>query len=157
MAVAAGLSASGPALAVDSTDTVDVNVVVGSGITLTVAETSFALTGLPGATAETTSAVSLTVTTNNPTGYTVSVQPAAATLTTTEPGVTDTISTADIQVKDSAGAYANLTPGSPLTVNTKGTASAVGGDAYTHDYQIVVPFVAPATYTGTLNYVASTT
>jgi hypothetical protein len=148
--------ASSPARAVDSdSDTVDVNVNVGAGITIDVTTASFALAGLPGALATTPGAVALRVFTNNPTGYTVAVEPTTPNLT--GPG-SDVIPTDQLQVRDAAvgGAFANLTPGSPLTVNTKGAASVPAGDQFTYDYQLVIPAVVQGTYTGTLNYIATT-
>lgn len=138
------------------TDTVTVNVDVGAGITIDVTTTSFTLAGLPGATAATPAAVALRVFTNNPTGYTVSVEPTATDLTGPGGAV---IPTADLQVRDTAtgGAYTPLTPGTPVTVNTKATAAVSTGDQYTHDYQLLIPSVPEGAYTGTLDYIATTT
>jgi hypothetical protein len=155
-ATLAALPPSGPAQAAESTDTVTVNVDVGAGITIDVTTTSFTLAGLPGATAATPAAVAVRVFTNNPTGYTVSVEPTAADLTGPGGAV---IPTSDLQVRDTTvgGAYAGLTPGTPVTVNTKPGPSIAAGDLYTHDYQIVIPSVPQGIYTGTLDYIATTT
>jgi len=155
-ATLAAIPSSGPAQAAESTDTVTVNVDVGAGITIDVTTTAFTLAGLPGATAATPGAVAVRVFTNNPTGYTVSVEPTAADLTGPGGAV---IPAGDLQVRDTTvgGAYTNLTVGTPVTVNTKATASVAAGDLYTHDYQILIPSVPEGIYTGTLDYVATTT
>src|SRR5262245_56833900 len=72
---------SSPALAATTPpEPVTINVDVGSGITLTLNSTSFTLGGVPGASVEKLAAVGLTVRTNNPTGYSVTVAPTNATL-----------------------------------------------------------------------------
>jgi hypothetical protein len=98
------------------------------------------------------------VTTNNFAGYSVTVEPASTTLDPAISGNTDTIASTLLQVRGPAqtGAYTALTPGTPLEVARKTSASAEDGDTVNNDYRITIPFVRPDTYSGTLNYVAAT-
>jgi hypothetical protein len=152
-ATLAALSPIAPAQAAQDTDTVTVNVDVGSGITMTLSATSFTLGGIPGSTDEQLGAVGLTVFTNNATGYSVTVDAAAATLGGVLGG---TIPVSDLEVKNSAGTYTPLAVGAPITVHTQATPSGGTGDVLSNDYQIHIPAVAVDTYTGTLNYIATT-
>ena len=135
------------------------NVGVGSLITLTGLTDSFALSGAPGETPTTGGTpVTMTVTTNNFAGYTVTVEPASTTLEPAASGNPDTIGTGLLQVRGSvqAGFYTALTPGTPLTVARKTSASGAGGDTVNNDYRITIPAVRPDAYSGPLNYVAAT-
>jgi hypothetical protein len=155
-----GVSA-GAVLARADTDsgTTTANVTVSTAISLTGLTDSFTLSGAPGDTPTTGGTpVTMTVTTNNFAGYSVTVEPAAATLDPAIAGNTDTIGTDLLQVRGSAqaGAYTALTPGTPLEVARKTSASAEAGDTVNNDYRLTIPFVRPDTYSGTLNYVAAT-
>jgi hypothetical protein len=159
-AAMAGVSAGATlARAETDTDTTTANVTVSTAITLSGLTDSFTLSGAPGDTPTTGGTpVTMTVTTNNFAGYSVTVEPAATTLDPAISGNTDTIATTLLQVRGpaQAGSYTALTPGTPLEVATKASASAEGGDSVSNDYRITIPFVRPDTYTGTLNYVATT-
>jgi hypothetical protein len=155
--VASAVGPGAPALAATDTGSTIANVDVGSAITLTGLTPSFTLTGNPGDVASTATPVSMTITTNNFAGYTVTVEPATATLVGAIPGNTDSIPTSDLQVADSViGTFTPLIFGTPVPVFTQASASAPDGDTVAEDYQITIPFVRPDTYTGTLNYIAST-
>ena len=131
------------------------NVTVGSAITLANLTPSFTLSGNPGD-APTTS-VSMTVTTNNFAGYTVTVQAAAATLTPSIIGSTASIPIGNLHVRESVtGTYAPVSATLPVVVHNQTVASSVDGDNLSNDYTISVPFVRADTYSGTLNYVATT-
>jgi len=148
-----------PALADTASGSTTVHVEVTGAITLTDLTPSFTLTGAPGTTPTTgANPVTMTVTTNNFAGYNVSVVPAAANLVGAIPGNPDVIPANDLEVDGPAqgGAWAHLTYPTPLVVATKASASAPGGDTITNNYRITIPFVRPDTYSGTLNYVATT-
>jgi hypothetical protein len=156
-AAVAGVSA-GAALARADTDTTTANVTVSTAITLSGLTDSFVLSGAPGDTPKTGgSPVTMTVTTNNFAGYSVTVEPATTTLDPAISGNTDTIGTDLLEVRGpaQAGSYTALTPGTPLEVARRTSASAEGGDSVSNDYRITIPSVRPDTYTGTLNYVAA--
>ncbi|MFC4531526.1 hypothetical protein [Sphaerisporangium dianthi] len=146
-------------LADTDTDSTTANVVVLSSITLTGLTESFTLTGAPGSVPTTVAdPVTMTVTTNNFAGYNVSVVPRTANLTGATPGNTDVIPANSLQVNGpvQGGAYVNLTYPTPVVVAIKNTASATDGDLITNNYRITVPFVRPDTYSGILDYVATT-
>jgi hypothetical protein len=162
--VAGGLTAGAlsvgapPASADTDTDTTTANVSVSSLITLTDLTGSFTLTGAPGDTVTTSSPVTMTVKTNNFAGYSVTVEPAGTTMDPAIAGNTDTIPTTSLLVRgpSQSGSFTALTPGTPLEVRRKTSASAEAGDSVSNDYRMTIPFVRPDTYSATLNYVAST-
>lgn len=133
------------------------NVGVTAGLTMTGLTPSFTLTGAPGATVAGLGAVIFNVETNNPTGYSVTVDTAAATLAPATVGNTDSIPIAALTVRETGtGTYSPLGSGA-VQVHTQGTRSANGGDALSNDYQMRMPVVAVDTYTATLNYLATST
>lgn len=136
------------------------NVDIATAITLTNLTAAFTLSGIPGDVATTgASPVSMRVTTNNAEGYSVTVQPAAATLVGALPGNTDTIAATALQVsgpKQGAGVFAPLTVATATEVTNKITPSVVAGDVQTNAYRMTIPAIAPDTYSVTLNYVATT-
>src|SRR5690606_24273007 len=123
-----------------------------AAITITV-DPTFTLAGVPGDAA--TTSVSFTVTSNDPLGYTVTVQPVTTDLVPADPTNPDTIPFSDILVEDDTATLVPLDPANPVTVHTQATASAPGGDTITHDYELTVPFVTPDDYTGEITYVAT--
>lgn len=148
-----------PALADTDTGSTTANVDVTSAITLTDLTPAFTLTGSPGQTVTTGGTpVTMTVTTNNFAGYNVTVVPATADLSPAIAGNTDVIPSNDLEVDGpvQAGTFVHLTFGTPIVVATKASASAPDGDSITNNYRITIPFVRPDTYTGVLNYVATT-
>jgi hypothetical protein len=131
------------------------NVTVGSTITLSNLTPAFTLTGNPG---DTPSAqVTMTVTTNNFAGYTVTVQAASPTLAPSIPGSTASIPIGDLDVRETTvGTYGPMSSITPVQVHSQPAASAADGDTVSNDYQMTIPFVRPDTYTGTLDYIATT-
>ena len=115
---------------------------------------SFTLTGLPGTTQQQDGAVSLRVASNSPDGYTVSVQPDTQDLTSA--GSPDTIPFGDLEVRGQAQGVFRALSG-PVLVEQATGPSAAGGDLLSNDYQMVIPDVRSAAYTGTLTYIATAT
>ena len=156
--LALAVSASVAAFADTSPGTTTANVTVASsGITLSSLTSSFTLSGNPNTTVTSSAGiVSMNVLTNNATGYTVSVQAAAAALAGTG-GNTDVIPIANLKVKETGGAsFSSLSNASAVTTHNQATKSGSSGDTVSNDFQVVIPFVNPDTYTVTLNYVAAT-
>lgn len=148
-----------PALAAgdpSATGTTTANVNVSSGIALTDLTPSFTLAGLPGDTPTDFGAVTMNVMTNNATGYNVTVKAAGPNLSD---GI-DNIPVTDLQVNNSeSGGTPGFVPLSSTTavqVFTQPTQSSGIGDTITNDYRITIPTVPDGTYSGTLDYVAST-
>jgi hypothetical protein len=132
------------------------NVEVGSVISLVGLTSSFLLSGLPGDTTSAGGAVSFNVETNNLAGYEVTVASPTGALVGTDPANTDTIQSDALSVEDSiTGGYQPVTTAG-VVVETHDSRSADGGDVYNHDYRIVIPFVNADTYTGELDYLATT-
>jgi hypothetical protein len=161
VAAAGGITASTATAAQADTaaGSTTANVEVTSSITLTGLTAAFTLTGSPGSTVTTgATPVTMTVTTNNFAGYSVTVVPRAVNLTGGIVGNGDVIPSNNLEVDGpaQAGTYAHLTFPTPLLVATKATASAPAGDLITNNYRITVPFVRPDTYSGALDYVATT-
>ena len=152
-----GLAASeGGAARAGTTGSTTANVTVPSSITLSSLTSSFTLTGNVNTTVSQNGAVTMNVLTNNLTGYSVTVQAAAANLTGSN-GNPDTIPIADLKVRETGGvAFTALSNVTALPVHTQVTASGGSGDSISNDYQVAVPNVRADTYSVTLNYVAST-
>jgi hypothetical protein len=142
-----------------STGTTIANVDVGAAILLSNLTPSFVLSGLPGDSPADVGAVTMNVFTNNASGYTVTVQPAAADLVGTGSN-TDTIPAADLSVRETGtGTYTPLDAGAPVQVYTQDIRSiALPGDALSNDYEFntPIPDVHNDTYSVTIDYVAST-
>jgi hypothetical protein len=153
----AALSASAAPGDVSVADSVVANVNVSSTITLNLDQASFDLNGLPSTEASQTGAVTGVVTTNNATGYSVGVVAESAVLTAATTGNTDTIPIANLAVVDSGGSYAALSDddAAPVITTTKGSRSALAGDAFSDDYRVAIPDVNSDTYTVTLDYTAT--
>ncbi len=145
-------TAAVPALGQTVGDTT-ANVSVNNILTLSGLTSSFTLTGDPSSTATQTGAVSMNVLTNNLTGYTVSVQAAAATLAGAATGNTDTIPIANLKTKNTSAAYTALSNTAALTVASASTKTISTGTSVSNDYQVAIPWVNADTYSVTLNYV----
>jgi hypothetical protein len=147
-----------PAQADTASGDTQANVSVTGAISLTALTSAFTLAGTPGQIIEKLAAVSMRVTTNSFAGYAVTVAPLTETLDGVTAGNLDTIPTSDLNVERTGGGgpYTPLAFGAPVEVARKTTASAAGGDLISNDYKITIPFVQPDTYTGTLEYVATT-
>lgn len=138
-------------------DSVTANVNVDSTITLTVDQTSFDLDGTGGTTVTETNQVTGTVTTNNQAGYSVGVLAAAAALVPADPlANTDTIPIGNLSTHNADNsAYVALSTTVPVITTTKATRSALAGDAFSDDYEVVIPDVNSDTYSVTLDYTAT--
>ncbi|GLZ39298.1 putative Ig domain-containing protein [Actinokineospora sp. NBRC 105648] len=122
-------------------------------ITLTDLTPEFTLTGLPGVAVDSTGIVTMTVTTNSTSGYTVTVRPLSPTLV----GSTTTIPVERLSVRETGGgAFQPLAPGAARVVHRQDTPSAPSGDAVSNDYRVEIPDVPSDTYAATLEYVAGT-
>ena len=126
-------------------------------LTLTDLTPAFTLAGEPDSTASRDDAVTMTVTTNSATGYTVSVQADEPVLSPSTAGNTGTIPVGRLSVRGAGtGSFQPLSDTAAVTVHDQDRPSAPGGDAISNDYEIDVPYVPSDTYTGTLDYVAAT-
>ena len=95
--------------------------------------------------------------TNNVTGYQVTVQADTTTMVGSA-GNPDSIPIDLLGVRESGsqGAFVQLLdPLGPLSVHEQATPSGPGGDAISNDCLIQIPFVAPDTYTTTLDYIVT--
>ncbi len=127
-----------------------------STLTLTGLTPSFTLTGPPDSTVEQEAAVTLTVTTNNPGGYTVLVRGTDQQLRAAS-GSTDTIGLERLGVRASGSTdpFQPLSTDQGVLVHRQDRASAPGGDAVSTDYQVRVPFVDSDRYSTTLEYIVT--
>lgn len=118
---------------------------------------SFTLSGAPHNIVDSGGAVTMTVTTNSPDGYVVSVLPAAASMTSSDNGNGDRIPVARMSVRESGTtAFTTLSASLATVVHRQSTASTPGGDAISNDYRLEIPNVLPDTYSTTLSYVVTT-
>jgi hypothetical protein len=134
------------------------NVVVQSAISLTGLTNDFALSGIPGASVVGAGVVDFTVTTNNLAGYAVTVLAQAPVLAPQTAGNNDDIPVGNLAVRSDAtdGDFVPVSNVTPVTVHTQDTRSDAGGDDFSNDYRVEVPFVNEDTYSVTLDYVATT-
>ncbi len=124
-------------------------------ISLSDLTSSFTLSGMPNTTVGVDGAVTMTVTTNSPGGYRVTVQSEGAELTGTPPGNGDSIPIGDLQVRDSTTApFRAMSSQTSLVVGQNDGPSGPGGDAVSNDYRVDIPFVESDTYSTTLDYIA---
>jgi hypothetical protein len=150
------MAQTGVAQAASAPGTSQANVDVSGGITLANLTPSFTLAGGPGTTVTQDGTVTMTVETNNATGYQVTMQAAAARLTGTGTN-TETIPITNMSARETGDAnFGTVSNLYPLHLYDQDTPSAPGGDQLSNDYQINIPDVIPDTYTVTLDYVAAT-
>ena len=154
---AAQALAAPAAAPVSASGTTQANVAVSATIALTDLTPSFTLSGLPGDTPTDDGAVTMNVMTNNATGYNVTVESLDPNLSNSGP---NNIPVTDLQVDDGySGGTAGWLPLSstaPVQVFSQATPSSDTGDTIVNDYRMTIPSVPAGTYSGTLNYVAST-
>lgn len=123
-------------------------------ITLSNLTSAFTLTGTPNTTPTQNSAVTMTVVTNDPNGYNLTVQAATPTLTSPETGAG--IPVTDVRVRETGtSVFHPLSATTPVTTHTQNTRSALNGDPLSNDYQADIPFVPTGRYSGTLDYIAT--
>ena len=126
-------------------------------ITLTNLTPNFTLTGLPNTTAEMNNAVTMTVTTNCVTGYTVTAQATGPTLTPNLSNNPNSIPVGALKAREhGTSAFTSLSASSAVVLHSQHTASAAAGDAISNDYELAVPVVESGTYSVTINYIAMT-
>ncbi|WP_326556718.1 DUF7927 domain-containing protein [Micromonospora sp. NBC_01796] len=131
--------------------------VVEQSITLTDLPATVAIAGLSGDVARKDDAVSMTVITNSPTGYLVTVQALAPELTPALPANPDTIPIENLRVRENgAGPFLPLSDETALVLYRQSTPSAPGGDAISNDYEVLIPEVVADEYSVTLEYIAIT-
>lgn len=163
MVLSTGLAAAGIGLAAlaatpvfaATTGSTTGNAQVNSSITLSGLSAAFTITGAPLTTATGASAVTMTAKSNNKTGYNVTVQAAAATMTGAIAGNADTIPVSALSVRNTAtgGAYTAISNTAAVQVANSSSKSTGGGDTINNDYQIAIPWVNADTYSVTLNYI----
>jgi uncharacterized repeat protein (TIGR01451 family) len=114
---------------------------------------SFTLTGPPHATVAQEGALTMTITTNSPGGYVVTVLADDSEMVGS-PGNDETIPLTMLNVRESSPettSWLALSDIFPTVVHEQDRASAPGGDAVSNDYRVEFPNVAPDTYSTTLN------
>ena len=117
---------------------------------------SFTLTGPPNSIVSQNGAVTMTVTTNSTSGYSVTVQARTGSLTAATPGNTATIPIGSLQARESGSTlFQALSASSPLVVHQQAGPSASGGDPVSNDYQVQIPALPSDTYSVTLDYIAA--
>ena len=121
-------------------------------ITLTDLTPAFTLTGPSNATVTARGAVTMTVTTNSPAGYMVTVTGSTA-LTSAATSLTIPVST--LHVRESGTTSFIPVTAAPIIVHEQDEASAPDGDAVSNDYQMPIPFAPPGTYSTTLEYIVT--
>jgi uncharacterized repeat protein (TIGR01451 family) len=126
-------------------------------ITLSGLTASVTLGGPAMTTAQDDGAITASVTTNSPTGYTVGVTSTTGDMTPVTVDNPDRIPVSDLRVRRTGDlTFLPLSTDSPVLVQIRPGPSAPGGDPLSTDLQIDVPLVRPDTYTVTLEYVAVT-
>jgi len=121
-------------------------------ISLSAPSSTFILAGPPGGRAQQTAAVTMTVGTNNPTGYSVTVQPSAPTLA----GPAAAIPVGDLYVRGTGQTtYHPLSSTTPTLIHRQTGPTCPDGDPISTDYQINIPDIAPGTYSTTLTYITT--
>jgi len=129
--------------------------VIAQQIQLTGLAEGFTLSGLPQTTVRGDEIVTMTVITNSPGGYTVSVRAASPALTA--PGTGESIPVSQLRVRQSGtGAFQALSSTNPVSIYSKSTPSSQTGDELLNDYEVDIPFVPSGNYSGSLDYIATT-
>ncbi len=123
-------------------------------LVLTDLTSAFTLAGSPNTTTSQDGAVTMTVVTNSPGGYNVTVK-------STTPQLTSPATGADIPINDLRVRETGTTPYQPLSssvpviTHTQTVPSAQNGDPLSNDYQAQIPFVPSGRYSATLDYIAT--
>ncbi|MEU8083038.1 putative Ig domain-containing protein [Micromonospora sp. NPDC049101] len=132
-------------------------VVAAQSITLAGLPAGFTLTGRPQQVVGRPEAVTMTVTTNSPTGYAVTVRGLAPELVGANPENPYTIPIENLRVRESGtSVFRELSDVTPVVVHRQPGPSAPGGDAIGNDYEVSIPAVVADEYSTTLEYVAIT-
>jgi hypothetical protein len=126
-------------------------------ISLTGVPSSFTISGNPTSTVTQASAETYRVTTNDPLGYTVTVQAQSATLLGATAGNTDAIPLGNVSVRGhGGGGFTPVSSTGAVVVHSATSASAPSGDSLSDDFQVAVPFVNSDAYSVGLVYLVST-
>ncbi|MCW2865487.1 MAG: hypothetical protein JWP48_7195 [Actinoallomurus sp.] len=142
-----------PSGGIDARCTATVGVTAQS-IVLSELTPAFTLTGVPHTTATRAGAVTMTVVTNSPGGYNVTVQAATPALTAPETGASIPVN--DLRVRETGTTvFQPLSATAPVLTHNQTTPSALNGDPLSNDYQADIPFVPTGRYSGTLDYIAT--
>ncbi|MFG1867237.1 DUF7927 domain-containing protein [Micromonospora arborensis] len=132
-------------------------VVAAQSITLSGLPAGFTLTGRPQQVVGQPEAVTMTVTTNSPTGYAVTVRGLTPELVGANPANPYTIPIENLRVRESGtSVFRELSDVTPVVVHRQSGPSAPGGDAIGNDYEVSIPAVVADEYSTTLEYVAIT-
>ncbi|MEV4495768.1 putative Ig domain-containing protein [Micromonospora arborensis] len=132
-------------------------VVAAQSITLSGLPAGFTLTGRPQQVVGQPEAVTMTVTTNSPTGYAVTVRGLTPELVGANPANPYTIPIENLRVRESGtSVFRELSDVTPVVVHRQSGPSAPGGDAISNDYEVSIPAVVADEYSTTLEYVAIT-
>ena len=132
-----------------------VSVGVASAVTLEGLTPSIVLPRLPGATETGSKTVAYRVLTNDPAGYTVSVQADAPTFTADDPSA-DVVPIGDLEVAaGGSGAYVPVSHESSVTLHSAGSRTDEAGDDYVDDYQLHPSVPEGCACTATLSYVVT--
>ncbi|WP_051752255.1 putative Ig domain-containing protein [Streptosporangium amethystogenes] len=131
-------------------------VVTPTSINLTELTSAFTLAGNPDSTVRDNGAVTMTVTTNSPDGYTVTVQATSTELTSDQVGNDATIPIGNLRVRESGtSTFHTLSATTPVLVHSQPGPSSPNGDAIGNDFEADIPFVPVGSYSATLTYVAA--
>jgi len=123
-------------------------------ISLTSLPADFVLTGPLESVARQGGAVTMTVTTDNRAGYTVSVRALSGELVGATPSNPDTIPIGNLRVRETgAGTYQALSDVTAVLVHSQSVPSASGGDAISNDFEVTIPIIVVDTYSAKLEYV----
>jgi hypothetical protein len=97
----------------------------------------------------------MTVVTNSPGGYNVTVQAGAPALTA--PGIGASIPISALKVRESGtSTFQPLSAADPVPVHSQSGPSEQNGDPLSNDYEVDIPFVPSGGYSVTLDYIAAT-
>ena len=113
-----------------------------TSINITDLTSGFTLAGTPDSTVRDNGAVTLTVTTNSPDGYTVTVQAASTELTSDQGGNNAVIPIGNLRVRESGtSTFQSLSATTPVLVHSQSGPSSANGDAIGNDFEADIPFV----------------
>ena len=132
-----------------------ISVAVDSMLSLTMADSDVALSGVTGAadTSEPDSQMAYVVTTNNTAGYSVEITADQESLTGATPSNTDVIPVSAITAsQDSTG---KLSAATPVQLHNQDKRSIEAGDQFVVGFTADIPFVNADTYTGTVTLTAT--
>ena len=113
------------------------------------------LAGPPDTTVTRNGAVTMTIDSNNPGGYAVTVQGAADQLVSADNSITSTIPLSELLFRETGTTLFQALTTDPQLVHDRFTVTAPGGDAVSSDYQMHLPYADPGTYSVTLEYLVT--